>query len=144
MTYSPWTDAGERHPDIDIRRTRCRPLRGAWVPEERMVIIDESLLRADRNSTLAHEIAHIDLGHRPSGIPWLDRRQENDADALAARRLIAIEDLAGMLCWALGPDELADELGVTQRMVLVRVKGLTPEERQIIDAQVESVDWGAA
>lgn len=131
--YDPWRDAGERHSDVIIRRTDCLPARGAWFADARVILIERTLLRAERNTVLAHELAHVDLAHERSGRKWFDRRQERDADTLAASRLVTVEDLADALAWALCPEEVAHELDVTVDVVRRRIRSLTDDEKATIE-----------
>lgn len=114
------------------------PFRGAWLPDDRVIFLDRALGRADRNSVLAHEIAHIDLEHESTGRPWFDRRQERQADRLAARRLIDVERLAEALKWCLCEEELADHLDVTVDVVRLRLAMLRDSEK----AQIDTLVWG--
>lgn len=138
VAYSPWNDAAQRHPDVRIGRVDCRPARGAWIPSERVILLDKTLMRAERNTVLAHEIAHVDLHHVMTGRRWFDRRQERQADALAAERLIGLDELADALLWALCPDEVAEQLDVTVDVVRRRILTLTVDEKAYIDAR----HWG--
>lgn len=136
MGYSPWSDARDRHPDVHIERTDCRPARGAWIASERVILLDRRLARAERNTVLAHEIAHVDLEHVMTGRKWFDRRQERQADALAAERLVDLAGLADALRWALSPEEVAHELDVTVDVVRRRIRTLTDEEKAWIEQRL--------
>lgn len=138
MAYSPWHDARERHPDIHIGRVDMRPARGAWIAAERVILLDRGLRRAERNTVLAHEIAHVDLEHRMTGRRWFDRRQERDADRLAAARLVDLDRLADALRWALCPEEVAHELDVTVDVVRRRIRSLTVEEKAEIEGRLSA------
>lgn len=142
MAYSPWADARDRHPDVHIARVDCQPARGAWVASERVILLDRALNRAERNTVLAHEIAHVDLEHVMSGRRWFDRRQERHADTLAAERLVDLERLADALRWALCPEEVAAELDVTVEVVRRRVRGLSDEEKAWIEQRLSLRDAG--
>src|SRR5690606_8709146 len=112
LTYSPWDDAAERHPDIHIERWDISPARGVWVASERVILLDRGLDHTERRCTLAHELAHIDLGHTETH-GWLRGRLESDANRLAARRLLAdIHAIADAICThPLEPALVADQLG---------------------------------
>lgn len=144
MTYSPWADAAERHPDIHIERWDISPARGAWVASERVILIDRDLTQTERRCTLAHELAHIDLGHVEAR-GWFARRLEREADRLAAKRLLAdIEAIADAICThPLDPDLVAEQLGVTLRMLRKRLKRLTPSETSYIEARLAAHERGA-
>lgn len=141
MGYDPWRDAASRHGDVIIRRTSCLPARGAWIEGARVILLERSLRRPERNAVLAHEIAHIDLEHRMTGRLWFDRRQERDADRLAAARLITVEDLAEALrsVDGGGPAEVAHELGVPVDVLMRRVRALTDDEKASIERFLEAI-----
>lgn len=139
MGYSPWTDARERHPDVAIARADLDPARGAWIPAERVILIDGGLRPAERDVVLAHEIAHLDLDHERTGHGWFDQRQERQADQLACVRLVTLEQLARLLQWASCVEEIAVELGVTVETVRRRVDLLTEAERAWLAQRLASV-----
>lgn len=132
MTYDPWRDVAERHPDVVIKRTDCLPARGAWIEAAGVILLEVTLDRPNRNGVLAHEVAHLDLGHSRSGIPWFDRRQEYDADRLAAARLLPIERLVEGLRWCSWETELAEHLDVPLDLVRRRLADLTAEEKDLL------------
>lgn len=84
--------------------------------------------QAQRRSTLAHELAHIDLDHT-AGCNGPDERA---AELLAARWLITLPALIDALRWAVSVEEAADELWVDPATVRVRLLRLTVEEHQSI------------
>lgn len=141
MTYSPWADARERHPDIHIEKWDIAPARGVWVASERVILLDKRLTRVERRCTLAHEIAHIDLGHGEAR-GWFARRMERDANRVAARRLLrSLSDLADALC--LYPHHLgavAEHLGVTVAVLRVRLENLTRAEERYIATRVAALE----
>jgi len=62
---------------------------------------------------------------------------------LAAERLIPLDRLGDVLAWALGPDEVAVELDVTEHMAQVRVRGLTVAEKTAIEGIIERTEGAA-
>lgn len=52
----------------------------------------------------------------------------------AARALVSLEALRAGLCWAMSAEELADELGVTERVVMDRIACLTDGERALLES----------
>jgi len=134
LGYSPWRDAGERHPDVHIARCDIAPVRGAWVPDERVILLDSGLDVAGRRCALAHELAHIDLGHEPAG-GWLGQRQEREADDLAATRLLSeVERIAEALAaHPLDPEAVAETLDVSVPVLRRRLRALTEEEKAWIE-----------
>lgn len=137
--YDPWRDAEDRHDDVVIRRAHIAPARGAWVAGPQVILLHDGLTPAERDSVLAHEIAHIDLKHETSGHPWFDQRQERQADQLACVRLVTLEQLARLLQWASCVEEIAVELGVTVDTVRRRVDLLTEAERAWLAQRLASV-----
>lgn len=136
--YEPADDLARRHPDVRVAAAALAPVRGAWIPSERVVLIDETLEPGERRCVLAHEVAHIDLGHRPSRLGWFQRRHESDADDLAARRLVSTAELGEALRWCLCDEELADHLDVTLDVVRLRLAMLDDNEKAFIDTLI----WG--
>ncbi len=136
MTYDPWRDAAERHPDVVIKRTDCLPALGAWIEAARVILVEQSLERPARNSVLAHEVAHLDLGHKMTGDGWFDRRQEHQADRLAAKRLVSLDALADALLWCSWETEVAEHLHVTVEVVRLRLAYLTNPEKAYVEARL--------
>lgn len=85
-----------------------------------LISIRADLGYINRRCTLAHELAHAALGHRPDATGWLRARQERAADQWAANRLIdtdayrAAEQQHGP-----HPGAIAAELEVTTHMVKI-------------------------
>ncbi|WP_370871532.1 ImmA/IrrE family metallo-endopeptidase [Nocardioides massiliensis] len=76
---------------------------------------------------MAHELAHIDLGHHEQlagcgrGTARLARRREVQADGLAARRLVRLDDLIAARRAYDCPWLVAEHLDVTEHMLRVRI-----------------------
>ncbi|GAB7003688.1 hypothetical protein JCM18899A_11590 [Nocardioides sp. AN3] len=95
-----WADLG------DIRR-------GAYLDDERLIVLNTRLTHAQATATLAHEIGHARFGDR-SSTPRLERRASEFGAALVidtddyerAERLVGPH-----------PGALAQELGVTAHLV---------------------------
>lgn len=141
QTYSPWADAAERHPGIHIERCDIAPAKGAWVPSERVILLHDALDQDERRGVLAHELAHVDLGHEPTA-GWFGRRMEREADVLAARRLLHdVERIADAIAvHPLHPGLVAEALAVPLRVLRRRLECLTDEERARIEARVEACE----
>ncbi|MFD6180127.1 ImmA/IrrE family metallo-endopeptidase [Streptomyces goshikiensis] len=117
---------------IPVVRVHLRDTWGAWSPLHRKIVIAAGLSAAQELCVLAHEVEHaladdlgcgvgLDAAH-PLSLP-----QERRADLLAARKLIAISDLAAVAQWADDVRTAAAELGVTERMLRVRLHDLNGE-----------------
>jgi hypothetical protein len=88
---------------------------------------------------LAHELEHalaqdaIGCGNGPyaekhtAGRSLLAVKQERRADREACRKLIAISDLGEVARWADDLSSAAEELGVTRRMLSIRLQDLEGE-----------------
>lgn len=128
LRYEPARDAAERYTDWVIRH---RPL-AAGIPEvlcrRRKVILIESRQSAvGKRCSLAHAVAHLDLGHDlTDGI--FGRRQELEANQLAARRLLPVESLAEVMTWTRWTAEIAAELRVDRATLECRREHLHPSE----------------
>lgn len=130
MSYSPLAVLDDLR--IPVVRVHLRDTWGAWSPLHRKIVVAAGLSAAQELCVLAHEVEHaladdlgcgvgLDAAH-PLSLP-----QERRADLLAARKLIAISDLAAVAQWADDVRTAADELGVTERMLRVRLHDLNGE-----------------
>lgn len=141
--YNPWDDAARRHPDVHIEWHPLLPAHALWSPSQRVILVDETITRAERRCALAHELAHIDTGDRPTDMCFFSRRQETAADKLAARRLVAVDHLAWAARWADDLRELAAELDVTVNVLALRCTLLHPAERGLINRVLLARDHAA-
>lgn len=95
-----WADLGDRR-------------RGEYRDDQRLVILNTRLTRAQATAALAHEVGHAVFGDRCS-TPRFERR----ADEYGAALIVNVKDyqraerLVGH-----HPGALADELGVTPRLI---------------------------
>lgn len=142
-TYCPWRDIGARLPDVVVSLQDIAPARAAWVAGPRVVFLDKRLSTVEGRCALAHELAHIDLDHKPRGIAYFDRRQEREADRLAARRLIPIDRLADVLMWTRDEGAVAEALHVDVDTVNCRLSSLHPAERHHIEARLAQLEYAA-
>lgn len=83
---------------------------GAWIPHRHQISIRHGMDDTTTRSVLAHELAHMALGHPPCA----NAQQEKRADQFAARLLISTVDyrLAEEMFDA-NQQQIAAELGVT-------------------------------
>lgn len=142
MRYDPGHDLATRYPHYTVQRGAIAPALAATVPERCLIVIEESLDRAEWDGCLAHEIVHLDDDDRCiAGATWLDQKRERAVDLKAARRLISLDALAGALLWAREPSEIAAELGVDTYSVWVRLNRLTDGEREFVQRVQDRRDW---
>ncbi|GAA2068797.1 hypothetical protein [Williamsia deligens] len=132
--YHPWRAARDRaHLTIAFRGdTDCR--RGRI--EGDTIEIADRQLQAERRCTLTHELVHDERRVFPRD-SVLRAREEVTVERIAARRLVALEQLVDVLRWTRDTAEAADELWVDMPMFLALVASLSDDERAWIDEQLE-------
>lgn len=103
------------------------PDRGFYDHENRRVVYDFDLPPIERDCVLAHELGHAFHGHTGRG----NKAAEAQADAYAAALLIEPDRYAYLEAIGLNPDEIAEELGVTEKLLrafvenhLTRIRGV--------------------
>lgn len=101
--------------------------------------MDPRQSQAQRRCTIAHELAHRELGHAGACNP----REEAQARHLASRWLITMTDLLAALAWTEHLEEVADELWVDLDTLTARLDGLTAGERAQVAALADAVERGA-
>ncbi|MCX6396586.1 MAG: ImmA/IrrE family metallo-endopeptidase [Propionibacteriales bacterium] len=131
MRYDPAADLADRHPGWVVGLVDL----GGLVPEvlcwvRRVILIEAGSSPEVQRSSLAHAVAHLDLGHRRTVAGFFENREELQADHLAARRLIEVDQLADALRWSQDRGEVALQLGVDLATLQTREAGLTPAERR--------------
>lgn len=146
--YCPWADLAGRE-DVTFGITRLPVGKGWWLREERAIVLDDRLTRTERRTYLAHELVHADhndhnCAHDGPDGPRIARRRETAADNVAARRLVALEELADALAWARAPQEAAAELDVTVPLLQRRLAALTDEEKGQLEQHIARIEEGAA
>lgn len=112
---------------IAIVRTWLRDTWGAWAPERRAVVVATGLSSTQERCVLAHELEHVLAHDLDCGNRIATMRQERRADREAARKLVAISDLAEVAQWAGDLHTAAAELHVTERLLEVRLNDLRGE-----------------
>jgi len=110
------------------------------VTDGQRIWLHERLTQAERRSTLAHELAHLDLGHVGCQPP----AEEERARARAAARLLPdLDVVAEVLAWSHTLAEAADELWVDEDTLRARLERLTGEERAAVEGRIErGSQWG--
>lgn len=132
--YCPWIDL-DRRQHLAFAVTRLPIGDGWYLADVPGIVLDDRLSRIERRCVLAHELAHVDLGHdhqvagNGPGTGRLARRNEHAADLLAAERLLPLGRLAVWLPFASSQAEAAELLDVTTRLLDVRLDHLDDEER---------------
>lgn len=92
-----------------------RPIQKAnelWMPDYRTIVLKDGMREVYMRTALAHGIAHAELGHADSR-----PKHEHQADRFAALYLISPAEYAAAIAWAETAEQVAAELGVTQRLL---------------------------
>ena len=97
------------------------------VTDGKKVWLRRGMTRAVERSTLAHELAHLLLGHASCQ----DGRGEARADRLAVRLLVSLGEVERELRRCDSVEALADSLGVDVRMARVAVEILCHKSDEI-------------
>jgi Zn-dependent peptidase ImmA (M78 family) len=137
VRYEPGRDAADRYPDWVIRhRALSHGIPEVMCRRRKVILIESAETWPAKRCSLAHAVAHLDLGHTTTPAGVFERDQEIDANQLAARRLITVEDLAAVLCWTRYDTEIAEELEVDLETLRTRKRHLHPSERAELQRQV--------
>lgn len=131
LTYDPAADLAARYPGWFLAPADL----GGLVPEvlcweRRVILIEASASEQVQRCSLAHAVAHLDLGHRWTLAGFFENREEHAADRLAAQRLIPLESFVHAVAWCEDRTAIAAELGVDLAMLRVREQDLTRTERR--------------
>lgn len=122
---------------VITKRLEC----GRWAfydVDENTIYIDSRLRQAERRSTIAHELLHLERGDEPCVSEWHERKQERHVDQLTARDLIPLAPLADALAWAENEHEVAEVLWVDVATVRDRIGGLTDAEMAYVEDRVRA------
>ena len=133
--YHPWRDARLRE-HLTIRFVDHLPAGVRGQIRGDVVVVNRHMLGDERRCTIAHELVHDERRIFPID-PVLRAREELTVERIAARRLVALDQLVDVLCWTRRTEEVADELWVDVPMLVALVQSLTDTERQWIDKQLE-------
>ncbi|UUX60131.1 ImmA/IrrE family metallo-endopeptidase [Glutamicibacter halophytocola] len=94
----------------------------------RSIWIDPALTSVERVCYLTHEAIHIKHGH--TGCQG--RAIERQVCLEVAQFLVPFESLQGVASWSRHPAEMADELGVTEEVLLDRLATLDGDQIQAL------------
>ena len=125
MTFHPWRCLRELT-DVEVVWKDVEEELGCYDYCARRITMDSTQTQAERRSTLAHELMHIERG------PFPDEQREREeliVEREAARLLIEIKPLAEAMAWSTDMHEIADELWVDEMMLRSRLHNLHPAER---------------
>lgn len=94
----------------------------------RRIWIDPALTDVEQRCFLAHEAIHIQHGHTSCQTPAVERQVCLEA----ARFLISFEDLETVAGWSRCPMDMAEELNVTEQVLLDRLATLDGQQIQAL------------
>ncbi|WP_231702934.1 hypothetical protein [Tsukamurella asaccharolytica] len=132
--WHPWREARARG-HLRISFDAPSAVRGRHGRDGR-VELHPTMTQAERRSALTHELIHDERQVYPRDVV-LAAREERTVEALAARRLIDLNDLVEVLRWTRHEEEAAEELWVDVPMLLALIRSLTDDERMWINMRIE-------
>jgi len=94
----------------------------------RRIWIDPAVTAVERRCFLAHEAIHIKHGHNGCQPPAVERQVCLEA----AQFLVRFEDLLSVVSWSRCPAEMAEELDVTEEVLLDRLATLDGDQIQTL------------
>lgn len=94
----------------------------------RRIWIDPKLTAVERKCFLAHEAIHIQHGHTGCQPPAIERQVCLEV----ARFLVPFEDLQRVACWSRNAAEMAEELDVTEQVIIDRLATLDGDQIQAL------------
>ncbi len=141
LTYDPVADVARRYPDWLVADADLGGLIAeVFCPARRVILLDHCLGPDVVRCSLAHAIAHLDLGHTHPVRGCFENREEAAANDLAARRLIPLDAYAAVLTWTRDPAEVAAELSVDGATLRVREARFTAAERRFVRRRTRRSD----
>lgn len=137
MRFHPWR-ALRHQPEIELgwERMEGEDVGYSTSCPKRIALADD-LNQAERRSTLTHELIHHERGIPAEGC---NEAEERVVDDLAARRLIALDDLVEAMVWHFGmgsEDEIAEHLWVDRDTLVTRLRNLTDYESAYIANEID-------
>ncbi len=120
--------------NIPVHYLPLRDILAAWDAERRKVYCTEGLGPIQKRCALAHELAHVTLGHHRCTYGGITNvatvAQERAAELWAARHLVSVVELAIAYDSDLPDTILARELGVTPRIYRARLLAEEEDEQR--------------
>lgn len=125
--YHPWRELRSRE-HLELTWANLPPGVRGITDGASAIWLEIDQLQVERRCTLAHELAHVDLGHTTKPTAQEERR----ARRLAANKLINWDNLVDAFRWAHTAEEAADELWVIPAVLEDRLRFLHPHEKHLL------------
>lgn len=130
--FHPWR-ALRRLGHVALDWSRPHPATPGATNGVDMIWLDPRMNQVERRCVLTHELVHLERGHTGCQPPAVEHAVRTET----ARRLIGLDQLLRAMPWAMSVPELADELWVTELVLLDRLRTLSEVERAAILARHE-------
>lgn len=139
MRYNPWRMLA-RHMDVNTRADL--PTHIDAVTDGNRIWLRRGLTQAQRRSALAHELVHAERGPVPK---FAEAKEEELVEQIAARRLIALDDLAEALVWHGGVvhADTADDCWSDVTMLRARIRACDSAELEYLHRRFERIEGAA-
>lgn len=125
--YHPWRELRSRE-HLELTWANLPPGVRGITDGTSAIWLEVDQLQVERRCTLAHELAHVDLGHTTKPTT----QEERQARRLAANKLIDWDNLVDAFRWAHTAEEAADELWVIPAVLEDRLRFLHPHEKHLL------------
>jgi hypothetical protein len=125
--WDPWAAVDEDGVVVGFANLR---IKGAYVPAIDVIVLRHDLGHIEERCTLAEELGHRTLGHKPHPSRAEVDRMEQRAARWAAVRLVTIGDLMEALRSSDDIFEIAELLGVDPELLEVRIRWLSDDEKE--------------
>ena len=142
MTFNPWRWLRSQ-PDVTLEWVPSLPEVSRYYPDDEAVLMRTGLDQVTRRCSIAHELAHRELGHRRCKSRFTHARQEREAEFYAARMMVDIEALVVVMPWATCLEEAAEELWVDVPMLEARLSRLSVDEQAALNGASARKDEAA-
>ena len=136
--FDPWQELNAR-PEVTLEWRSLPAEFYALTDGLSRIWMDPHQSQTERRCTIAHELAHIDLGH----LNGCTSGEESAASQLAARRLIPLGRLADALLWSQDHGAISDALWVDISTLRARLDHLRPSEQHYIRGVLARREDGA-
>jgi Zn-dependent peptidase ImmA (M78 family) len=102
----------------------------------KVILIASGSTWPEKRCSLAHAVAHLDLGHHEVAGRQFAAAHERAANQLAARRMVTLDALADVLSWTRSRGEIASELDVDVPTLQCRMANLYGGEQMWLRSNV--------